>query len=110
MKFQHRSLMGRVVRTSRVMRIVERVERERFQRNPQVAPLRMLQSKVHQMCQRLCKLGCNRVLVAAVQARASSSQRLHVWQPRLTRSEAPRMRNDMALSAADLDRFLHTDE
>ena len=42
MKFQHRSLMVRVMMTSKVMRIVERVVRERFEMKPQVLHLRVL--------------------------------------------------------------------
>ena len=41
--------------------------------------------------------------------RSAPSDRLHVWQPRLTRYETARLRNDMALSASELHQFLHTD-
>ena len=41
--------------------------------------------------------------------RSAPSNRVHVWQPRLTRSETARLRNDMALSASELHQFLHTD-
>ena len=42
--------------------------------------------------------------------RPSSSNHLNVWQPRLTRSEAARVRTEMAVSAAELDRYLHRDD
>ena len=42
--------------------------------------------------------------------RFSSSNHLNVWQPRLTRSEAARVCTEMALSAAELDRYLHRDD
>ena len=99
MKFRHRSLMVRVRMNPKVMR--------EGQVRLNVAPRRVAKQgspNVPKALQSWLQLG------ATAQTRASSSQRLRVWQPRLPRCEAETMRNNVPLSAADLDRFLHMDE